>query len=206
MNVYVLDISPLRGREREALALLSAERREKALRIRREEARLQSIGAGLLLRRASLCPPFFHGEHGKPYSPEGPWFSLSHSGTLAALAVNDAPVGLDVERVAPLRRAADRVLMPEERRFIQTDAERRFAYLWTRKEAALKCTGAGLSIAMNTFSALAKTVSINGEPLALYTVEYGDYMLSTAVAARSAVFIPQRVEASELLRGDALWN
>ena len=31
MNVYVLDIAPLRGREREALALLPEERREKAL-------------------------------------------------------------------------------------------------------------------------------------------------------------------------------
>ena len=52
MNVYVLDIAPLRGREREALALLPEERREKALRIRREEARLRSIGASLLLRAA----------------------------------------------------------------------------------------------------------------------------------------------------------
>ncbi len=52
MNVYLLDIAPLRGREREALALLPEERREKALRIRREEARLRSIGASLLLRAA----------------------------------------------------------------------------------------------------------------------------------------------------------
>ena len=50
MNVYVLDIAPLRVREREALALLPEERREKALRIRREGARLRSIGASLLLR------------------------------------------------------------------------------------------------------------------------------------------------------------
>ena len=54
MNVYVLDIAPLRGREREALALLSEERREKALRIRREDARLRSIGAGLLVREAGI--------------------------------------------------------------------------------------------------------------------------------------------------------
>ena len=57
MNVYVLDIAPLRSREREALALLPEERREKALRIRREEARLRSIGASLLLRAAGLEPP-----------------------------------------------------------------------------------------------------------------------------------------------------
>ena len=61
MNVYLLDIAPLRGREREALALLPEERREKALRIRREEARLQSIGASLLLRAAGIEPPFVCG-------------------------------------------------------------------------------------------------------------------------------------------------
>ena len=79
MNIYVLDIAPLRGREREALVLLPEERREKALRIRREDARLRSIGAALLLREAGIEPPFSYGGHGKPYIPGGVHFSLSHS-------------------------------------------------------------------------------------------------------------------------------
>ena len=79
------------------------------------------------------------------------------------------------------------------------DPERRFAYLWTRKEAALKCTGAGLSQPMNTFSVLGDAAILDGETLSLYTVEYGGYMLSTAVAAPSAAFVPRRVDASELL-------
>ena len=133
MNVYVLDIAPLRGREREALALLPEERREKALRIRREEARLRSIGASLLLRAAWLEPPFACGEHGKPYIPGGPHFSLTHSGTLAALAVSDTPVGLDIEKIAPVRRAAARALTIEERKYMEADPERRFACLRTRK-------------------------------------------------------------------------
>ena len=200
MNVYVLDIAPLRGREREALALLSEERREKALRIRPEDARLRSIGAGLLLREAGIAPPFSYGEHGKPYIPGGVRFSLTHSGELAALAVcEETPVGLDAEVIAPVRRAAARALTSEERDFMEADPERRFAYLWTRKEAALKCTGAGLSQPMNTFSVLGDAAILDGETLSLYTVEYGDYMLSTAVAAPSAAFVPRRVDASELL-------
>lgn len=199
MNVYVLDIAPLRGREREALALLSEERREKALRIRREDARLRSIGAGLLLREAGIASPFSYGGHGKPYIPGGVHFSLSHSGELCALAVCGAPVGLDAEKIAPVRRAAARALTDEEREFMETDPERRFAYLWTRKEAALKCTGAGLSKPMNAFSALGDAAILDGETLSLYTVEYGGYMLSTAVAAPSAAFVPRRVDASELL-------
>lgn len=199
MNVYVLDIAPLRGREREALALLPEERREKALRIRREEARLRSISAGLLLREAGIEPPFAYGEHGKPYIPGGPHFSLTHSGTLAALAVCETSVGLDIEKIAPVRRAAARALTIEERQYMETDPERCFAYLWTRKEAALKCTGAGLSQPMNAFSVLGDTTSPDGEPLSLCTVEYGEYMLSAAAAARSALFVPQRVDALELL-------
>ena len=199
MNVYVLDIAPLRGREREALALLPEERREKALRIRREEARLRSIGASLLLRAAGIEPPFACGEHGKPYIPGGPHFSLTHSGMFAALAVSDTPVGLDIEKIAPVRRAAARALTIEERKYMEADPERRFAYLWTRKEAALKCTGAGLSKPMNAFSVLGDAAILDGETLSLYTVEYGGYMLSTAVAAPSAAFVPRRVDASELL-------
>ena len=178
MNVYVLDIAPLRGREREALALLPEERREKALRIRREEARLRSIGASLLLRAAGIEPPFACGEHGKPYIPGGPHFSLTHSGTLAALSVSDTPVGLDIEKIAPVRRAAARALTIEERDYMKA--------------------GAGLSQPMNAFSVLGDTASPEGALLSLYTVEYGNYMLSAA-AARSAVFTPQRVDALELL-------
>ena len=199
MNVYVLDIAPLRGREREALALLSEERREKALRIRREDARLRSIGAGLLLRETGIASPFSYGGHGKPYIPGGVHFPLSHSGELGALAVCGAPVGLDAEKIAPVRRAAARALTDEEREFMETDPERRFAYLWTRKEAVLKCTGAGLSQPMNAFSALGDAAILDGETLSLYTVEYGDYMLSTAVSAPSAAFVPRRVDAAELL-------
>ena len=81
---------------------------------------------------------------------------------------------------------------------MEADPERRFAYLWTRKEAVLKCTGAGLSQPMNAFSVLGDTASPEGAVLSLYTVEYGNYMLSAA-AARSAVFTPHRVDALELL-------
>ena len=82
---------------------------------------------------------------------------------------------------------------------MEVDPERRFAYLWTRKEATLKCTGAGLSQPMNTFSVLGDAAILDGETLSLYTVEYGDYMLSTAVSASLAAFVPRRVDASELL-------
>ena len=100
-------------------------------------------------------------------------------------------------RRSPLRAAPRRALSRSRSGNIWKP-ERRFAYLWTRKEAVLKCTGAGLSQPMNVFSVLGDTASPEGALLSLYTVEYGNYMLSAA-AARSAVFTPQRVDALELL-------
>ena len=48
---------------------------KKAPRIRREEARLRSIGASLLLRAAGIEPPFACGEHGNRISPAGRIFA-----------------------------------------------------------------------------------------------------------------------------------
>ena len=206
MKVYVLDVTPLRGRETEALEKITPERRDKALRLQREDARLLSIGAGLLLRAAGIVSPLAYGEHGKPHLPGGRHFSLTHSGKIAALALHGSPVGLDAETVAPVRRAAARALTDEERRYIENDPERRFAYLWTRKEAVLKCTGAGLSRPMNAFSVLNDQTVLNAGTFSLCTVECGTVLLSAAAAAGDAAFVPQWVGVPELLREETLWN
>lgn len=75
---------------------------------------------------------------------------------------------------------------------MEADPERRFAYLWTRKEAVLKCTGAGLSQPMNAFSVLGDTASPEGALLSLYTVEYGNYMLSAAAGALGGIYAAAR--------------
>ena len=52
------------------------------------------------MRRAGFREAAFtYGEHGKPYL-NGFCFNLSHSGTLAVLAVADGEVGVDVEKIA----------------------------------------------------------------------------------------------------------
>ncbi|MGY1836887.1 4'-phosphopantetheinyl transferase family protein [Blastococcus sp. SYSU DS0510] len=96
-------------------------------------------------------------QHGKPrlLGGVGLHVSVSHAGDRAAVAVSrDAPVGVDIEQVGPWAEAdladvAQFVLAPEERVVLArqragTRAEVFTAY-WTRKEAAVKATGAGLS-------------------------------------------------------------
>ncbi|MBQ3276857.1 MAG: 4'-phosphopantetheinyl transferase superfamily protein [Oscillospiraceae bacterium] len=207
MELYVLDTGLLRGREEELLPLLSPQRREKAERLR-GESRLRSLAGGLLLRRYVGEGPFSLGPQGKPRLPGGAEFSLSHSGALAVLAVNDTRVGADAERIAPVREALrPRVLTAEERRWTEEDPERRFAFLWTRKEAVLKYLGCGITRPLAELCVLpGAEVRPEGEAVSLHTTEYQGYMISAA-AAEDAFFTPAAVTAEDLLyKEETQWN
>lgn len=86
---------------------------------------------------------------GRP-AAEGCFLSLSHSDGLVVCAVGDRPLGVDAERIRPMKEAvachcftaAEQALLaaaPEEER------ERCFWRLWTGKEALVKRTGEGLA-------------------------------------------------------------
>jgi 4'-phosphopantetheinyl transferase len=97
------------------------------------------------------------GEDGKPRLARDPGrlsFNLSHSGALALVAVAPAgtDVGVDVERLRPrrdLRRLAERWLPAADAVTVATagedEREAVFYAAWTRHEARVKCTGAGLA-------------------------------------------------------------
>lgn len=197
MEVYVLDLAPLSARLDEALARLSPERRAKSARVRIHAARVRSVGAGLLLGR------FFPGREvrvsarGKPYVPGGREFSLSHSGALAVIALGDgARVGVDAERDRAVSEALRRrVLSPEE----HTLGAEAFFLLWTRKEAALKCLGAGVDRSLAGLDVRADTLSLDGRTLFLHTARWGEYTLSAAAEGASAAFTPRALTIDQLL-------
>jgi len=95
--------------------------------------------------------------NGKPRLAEDPGrlaFNLSHSGTLAlvAIAPGDAEVGVDVELIRPRRdlvRLATRWLPEADADAVAAASgdgrDAAFYAAWTRHEARVKCTGAGLS-------------------------------------------------------------
>ena len=96
-------------------------------------------------------------ENGKPrlaLRPERLSFNLSHSAGLAlvAIAPGGTRVGVDVERLRPRRdlvRLAERWLPAADAVAVAAagEAEREavFYAAWTRHEARVKCTGAGLA-------------------------------------------------------------
>lgn len=97
-------------------------------------------------------------EDGKPYFPDFPehHFNLSHSEPYALCALDDAPVGADIQIVKPNWREGlpARVCSPEQLRWLeeQDDRRRSFALLWALKEARVKYTGTGLRVGIREIS------------------------------------------------------
>lgn len=84
-------------------------------------------------------------EHGKPYLPGGPQFSISHSRGLIACAIERGPVGLDIERVREFTPAmTERICTGGELELTGGDSGL-LCQLWTCKESHMKLTGLGLS-------------------------------------------------------------
>ncbi len=103
---------------------------------------------------------FEKGPHGKPRLA-GDWawlrFNLSHSGQLALVAVaRDVEVGVDVERIRPLRE-----MHSIARRWLGLDDiadESEFFRAWTWHEAVVKALGVGLSGSAEGFTGYAAAV------------------------------------------------
>ena len=108
--------------------------------------------------------PLLYGEHGKPYIQGNPvFFSLSHSHELTALAVSDAPVGLDVEYA--LRKenyeAILRRLSPTERAEIADMGA--FLTHWTAKESYIKYKGKTLAALYQRLCFCEGVLSLDGK-------------------------------------------
>lgn len=122
---------------------------------RREDAYLLLSSA--VKRRWDLetLPVIARGKQGKPYFPQFPQyhFNLSHSGQFALCALDERPVGVDIECIRPHHfRLADRICSPEELDWLarQPDKTVALCQLWTCKEALVKYHGTGLTVPLRT--------------------------------------------------------
>ncbi len=139
-----------------ALPLLSAQRREQALKFKFALGRQTSAAVYLLLLEGlrkeygiTEPPVFEYAEHGKPSIVGHPeiHFNMSHCREAALCVLSDRPVGVDIESIREYQESLVRYTMNEaEVRQIE-QAERpdvEFIKLWTRKEAVLKLSGTGI--------------------------------------------------------------
>ncbi len=137
-------------------SLLSGDERQRAAAFVRDEPRRRFIVArGRLRERLGArlgVPPtevaFTYGPNGKP-AVDGVHFNVAHTGDLALCSIGEAPIGVDVERIRPMKNETALA----QRWFHAEEVDRiaaapypltEFFRTWTMKEAALKLVGVGV--------------------------------------------------------------
>ena len=145
MKLFMLDYNDVCEDDIRAVRALFPKRFERAARFSNKGEGAGVIAAGVLLWRVLGIKDerdvLFNAE-GKPYLPDGPEFSISHSGGLCVLAVSDGPIGVDIEKLDESNLiAAPASLAKEELEWIAPAPIERFHLLWTRKESIYKALG-----------------------------------------------------------------
>ena len=150
-------------------ALMSKDKQVRVDRFRFEDDRKRTVTGEKLARKAiaewcgisAKSIVFEKTETGKPYAKGLPVeFNISHSGDMVVCAVDDKPVGIDIEKIRPIDLTiAKRICTDDELNYLfgHTPTEQDFTYttdtkiltrffeLWTAKEAYGKCMGVGIS-------------------------------------------------------------
>lgn len=134
-----------------------------------------------------------YGPQGKPYLKEYPdvYFSLSHSGKLAVLAVSDSEVGIDVqEHRGYNEKISKRFFHEEEKKILEAvsdpvEKEILFYKIWTCKEAYIKYTGKGMRQDLRNFCCNMNTGDIYEEKKAV--AKFWDVIIEQPVYQCSVV-------------------
>ncbi|HSW20501.1 MAG TPA: 4'-phosphopantetheinyl transferase superfamily protein [Ramlibacter sp.] len=188
MNIWQVPLDLDAARVEQLEALLSQDERDRAGRFRRGADRLRFVAAHaalrLILSKTVGTPAaqlgFVYGPAGKPSLAEAPggppFFSMSHSGDCALVAVfDDAPVGVDLEMLAhAAEHALDLVDLFTAAELAEIEAapgaQRPLASYrcFVRKEALLKAAGCGLGLGVDQI-----TVS-TGAQARLVDSQHGD--------------------------------
>ncbi|KAF6619222.1 4'-phosphopantetheinyl transferase superfamily protein [Paenibacillus sp. EKM102P] len=169
MEIYAIDTSkPEAERHYELLVnQVTLEKQHKLDRFLHREDALRGLYADVLLRwlvcrqlkipNASL--QFTYNAFGKPSLLNAPafHFNVSHSGKWVVCAIDDHPLGIDIEQLRPIDFEVGRVCFSDTEydALMQQDAESRLSYfydLWTLKESFVKAEGQGLTLPLKSFS------------------------------------------------------
>ncbi len=200
LGIYILEIDRNLKTEEFArlLNFVSKEKQERIQRFRRYEDAQRAVLGDLMARSAILGrasiknKDLFFGtnDYGKPFlhNPSGLHFNISHSGKWVACAVDNNPVGIDVEEVKPIDfKIAERFFSASEYESIISQPEEKrvncFYRIWTLKESFVKAEGKGLSIPLHSFSMEIDQDSIKAK----IGDEYSRYTFSQIWQDKSAV-------------------
>lgn len=121
----------------------------------------------------------------KPYVRNSSYhFNLSHSGDYLLLAVGDAPVGADIEKMTKIRpKTLEKYFADEEQERVEKEGKHAFFEIWTKKESYVKYTGEGII-------GLSK-ISTYPEEVAFFIKQYEDYQIAVCSKKNS---LPNQIE------------
>ena len=167
------------------LPLVSAQRREQALKYKHTFGQYCCLKSWLMLfddvemaRYRDI--EWSYNKHGKPYLLNGPYFSISHCKEGIAVAIDDEPVGIDIESIRHVDEyLIERTMSEQEKSIMENrkskiEKDRTFTRLWTQKEAIVKAEGVGIQ----SFEQLQST--IENRTSNIETIDTAKYIYSIA--------------------------
>ncbi|UUZ92003.1 4'-phosphopantetheinyl transferase superfamily protein [Paenibacillus sp. P25] len=174
MELYAVHLKELPTEEvvSALMPLVPKEKTEKLRRFKFKEDCCRSLAAELLIRVILAGKTrlknreirFGRNAYGKPHLTDYPLhFNLSHAGHWVVCAIDEAPIGIDIEEIKPIdltiaKRFFSHVEWMDLEQKPEEDKLGRFYDLWTLKESYMKNIGLGLSIPLNQIS-----FTVNGE-------------------------------------------
>ena len=99
-------------------------------------------------------------DDGKPYisNHDNIYFNMSHAGRMAACAISDSEIGIDIEKIDPLidMKIAQTFFYNSEYENIKKSDSRvdEFFKYWVLKESYMKYTGLGFTLDLDNFEIL----------------------------------------------------
>ncbi len=191
------------------MTLLPPQMQAEIRRYRRHEDRCRSLAGKLLLRyglewlgfSTDLSDLAYAETTGRPFLPQRPVFSISHTGPLAICGMAESLIGVDAESVSELRlNDFSRVFTREEIQAMNTSQapQTLFFILWTRKEAVLKAMGTGFFFPPDELDVLFSPVRIKDQYFYLHPLPTGAACIGHAALAGETGPVYRLVTGEEL--------
>jgi 4'-phosphopantetheinyl transferase len=177
---------------------------QRAARFMRADDGRRYLAAHAALRHLlGTCETWVAGAHGKPMlAAPPPHFNMSRRSGVALIGISAThEIGVDVEplqTMADANELAQLHFTPREREAVQRESgaarDRDFLRCWTRKEACMKATGLGLSLAPSGFEcgvqAVPMRVQVRGAQRAWSLLVHSPEMAGSDIVVSWAVVLP----------------
>jgi 4'-phosphopantetheinyl transferase len=161
MEIYAFNLKDVSSElMNKLLLLIDYHHRSKIERFKNEQDKLRSLIGNVLVRSIIIkrigiensSIKFIKNKNGKPYLHGFPnfQFNISHSGEYVVCAIDDKPIGIDIEEIKPLNYIyiAKKIFTEKEIKYLlncdEKDELSRFYEVFTLKESFVKCIGEGL--------------------------------------------------------------